>query len=284
MVNMNLADDAPAVALIVDRVLALFGFAVAPDEKVLVAYLDLSAVADEIEAEFTLVKIALHPDPAGHPALALDHRSFGIANRAGASILALGQPGHAMRAVEARGHGVIDGRHREHGAALGAGHRPLLVPDAMPPRLDALVIDEEVERDRRPALAEHRRIGLRKSLADTGLVGAAGEPAALLWLQALDRNLGAVLLRISLRPPQMRSAKMALTAELIEIDRVAMPLGVALARRPHLGHRTQARGRDVKAHAEQAEIVDGVVARPSGANRAFQDLRRHSDAIVSDLE
>ena len=70
MVNMNFADDAPSISLIVDRIFPFLGIPIPPEKQVFVADLDLSTITNEIDAKFILVT-----DSAGFRSSLLSRRA-----------------------------------------------------------------------------------------------------------------------------------------------------------------------------------------------------------------
>src|SRR4051812_347006 len=59
-----------------------------------------------------------------------------------------------------------------------------------------------------------------------------------------------------------------------------MPLGVAFSRSPYSCDASEPGSRNVKAHSEQPEIINRVVAGPARANGSFKLASIHSGGIV----
>ena len=72
MINVDLADDATAVAGIVDWILLLADLVVRPIEQVLVGYFDLPAVANEVYPILGRVEVSLDPEPSVHATFSFD--------------------------------------------------------------------------------------------------------------------------------------------------------------------------------------------------------------------
>ena len=66
--------------------------------------------------------------------------------------------------------------------------------------LDALVVDEEIERNRNAILAQHRGVCLRQPLSTLVWLAARASQRRLFGLQALDGDFRAVRLGIGLGP------------------------------------------------------------------------------------
>lgn len=70
--------------------------------------------------------------------------------------------------------------------------------------------------------------------------------------------------------------------QLIEVDPQARPFLVSGARRINLGDHAQARGGDIEAHAEQAKVVQRIVATPAGPDSPLQLFDCHTGTVVPD--
>ena len=61
MINVDLTNYATSVSLIINRVLPLFIFPIAPGKKILVPNLNFSPIANKIDTELGLVELSLNP-------------------------------------------------------------------------------------------------------------------------------------------------------------------------------------------------------------------------------
>lgn len=81
MIDMDLADEATATALVVRGIFNLGDLPITPFKQVLVGDLDLAPVANEVEAKLGVVKIPLEANPTIDPALRLNDLTVGTSRR-----------------------------------------------------------------------------------------------------------------------------------------------------------------------------------------------------------
>ena len=119
-------------------------------------------------------------------------------------------------------------------------------------------------------------------LADRGAVVRTREVRALVGLQARYDDLGPVLVVVRLGAGSPGNLEVPGRPEFVQVYADANILGVARAGGPDLGHASETGGRDVKAHAEQPEAAQRVVAGPTRLDRVFERLQRHPGPVVLD--
>lgn len=68
--------------------------------------------------------------------------------------------------------------------------------------------------------------------------------------------------------------------EVVQVDLDADPLGIALSSRENPSALAEPCSGDVEPHAEEAELVEAVIARPAGFHRLLQDVAGHPATSV----